>query len=854
MTSIRDSIELQRHTCLEVPVHQDCQVKWDDDTSCPGDTDTNESDEEPEFELDELQRSSWYKNWIIELEESTKEWQNRKLLKDAEAAYEPVHIPFSKGKWRKRLHSLDIGRKEKIGIFGDIWTIVETYCEDWEDSPFDIATFFICLVAFSRPPNVMHDIVFDAQLILDAYYFSQFAFAAYGVSTKKLKKRLPFLHADDFIDASKEDTLGDSPAWYLAVDRDQEYLVLGLRGTFGFNDILVDLCAQFVPWKGGHVHQGFLRALKTLVPQVLVTIAKFMQNNPTYQLRIVGHSMGAAVGALLTIMWYQDFPEWNVRGYGFATPCCVSASLSRESQDIFTTFVHQFDAVARLSLGSIQDLHNGMRVFVSHLGRKHNSLAILRAVQYKMTGNLTDKVRALGEKIDQVIDENVAQQLCDSENPSHLFPAGRTFQLWREKRGHRFHTWQMYQSTLSDYGRLWFTPSMLKDHVTAKYSGAFENMLSVSVMERHLWLNLPKSRRQAVREYWDSVSENAVTCESVDSTINVSEMKRTSRWKRRAFEMGLIRPFLLLVSMSPRRRAAIAEYMGVSLVKVWWYREFDSHHEAWYLLTHKFKGIQPRSARIVRKVNPFAHANNWWMILYRVGKFISRSQSHYIPKEVRDMLKEEKRFFYSSIEACREPHNCDISRMEEILLLMFVSLTDCLVHFKPDHMPDYERDEDRVDEAELMRRSQHQTKCERNEYCDDPVYKETMQLLRERGYTVEVLMHKLAVHRVQTSGPKKINEIFAYGAELGKRAEHHKIHGVALLGGLSLASGIVIVGGGALVALQPGLAVVPIVLLLGGLLFAMKSNPSALISAIVGCLSQRIALLLKGLCIDDYYE
>merc|ERR1712130_502617 len=115
---------------------------------------------------------------------------------------------------------------------------------------------------------------------------------------------------------------------------------------------------------------GFLQSLEDLEPMIKPRVEALMEEwQPRgYGLRLVGHSMGAALAALLTIKWTEEFPSWDIHGYGYATPCVISGALEEESADLFTTFIHHWDAVTRLSIGAIEDLHNGMRVFKERVG------------------------------------------------------------------------------------------------------------------------------------------------------------------------------------------------------------------------------------------------------------------------------------------------------------------------------------------------------------------------------------------------------------------------------------------------------------------------------------------------------
>ena len=147
--------------------------------------------------------------------------------------------------------------------------------------------------------------------------------------------------------------------------------------------------------------------------------------------------------------WKDEFPEWNIHGYGYATPCCVSKHLLEEGKDLFTTFVHNFDAVCRLSMGSVQDLHNGFRLFASRVGHNgsHGSKVLpLFYAMKKLAFNSSNKqILEVAEEINTIINIQVETEKTPESPTSHLFPLGTIYQLWREKRGKKFTAWELYQ-------------------------------------------------------------------------------------------------------------------------------------------------------------------------------------------------------------------------------------------------------------------------------------------------------------------------------------------------------------------------------------------------------------------------
>ena len=102
-------------------------------------------------------------------------------------------------------------------------------------------------------------------------------------------------------------------------------LILACRGTSSFQDALVDLCLQLVPFvsadgspeKGVSVHRGFYGQFKGIMPQVDKLYRGHLAGGGT--LLCIGHSLGSSVAALVALYYGQLHPG-KVSYVGFGTP------------------------------------------------------------------------------------------------------------------------------------------------------------------------------------------------------------------------------------------------------------------------------------------------------------------------------------------------------------------------------------------------------------------------------------------------------------------------------------------------------------------------------------------------------
>eukprot|EP01135_Chromosphaera_perkinsii_P012338 Nk52_evm6s2640 gene=Nk52_evmTU6s2640 len=98
-----------------------------------------------------------------------------------------------------------------------------------------------------------------------------------------------------------------------------------------------------------------------------------------------------------------------------------------------------------------------------------------------------------------------------------------------------------------------------------------------------------------VKMNWEDLIERRHELEEKSTTLTsiTAELSKTSEYKERALEAGLIRPFLFMVSMSPSVRYSLASALKMNLFIENCFG--DSHAESWLILNKNRKGIIARS-------------------------------------------------------------------------------------------------------------------------------------------------------------------------------------------------------------------------------------------------------------------
>ncbi|KAJ6095332.1 hypothetical protein N7486_006078 [Penicillium sp. IBT 16267x] len=208
---------------------------------------------------------------------------------------------------------------------------------------------------------------------------------------------------------------------YLSIDHESKAVVLTLRGTWGFEDILTDMTCDYddLEWQGKNwkVHKGMHASAKRLLEggggRVMITLRAALEEFQDYGVVLCGHSLGGGVAALLATMIsepssslagpsfvtapyhptsrprllttdsnttqtpapestppHYDLPPGRpIHVYAYGPPSVMSPFLRLATRSLITTIVNGSDIVPSLSLGILHDMHTVSHLFktdVSH--------------------------------------------------------------------------------------------------------------------------------------------------------------------------------------------------------------------------------------------------------------------------------------------------------------------------------------------------------------------------------------------------------------------------------------------------------------------------------------------------------
>ncbi|KAL5363917.1 hypothetical protein BJX96DRAFT_167871 [Aspergillus floccosus] len=208
---------------------------------------------------------------------------------------------------------------------------------------------------------------------------------------------------------------------YLFLDHDSKAVVLTLRGTWGFEDVLTDMTCDYddLEWQGKNwkVHKGMHASAKRLLMggggRVMITLKAALEEFPDYGVILCGHSLGGGVAAILATMLSEPSsdgpgmpfitsshhstarrmilsghssdeaqpnnmhflpPGRPIHVYAYGPPAAMSPFLRRATRGLVTTVVNGQDAVPSLSLGILHDMHTVSLAFKSDISRAQTNV------------------------------------------------------------------------------------------------------------------------------------------------------------------------------------------------------------------------------------------------------------------------------------------------------------------------------------------------------------------------------------------------------------------------------------------------------------------------------------------------
>ena len=221
-------------------------------------------------------------------------------------------------------------------------------------------------------------------------------------------KALSGLAVKDIIYANFCDTITEIP-YIILLDHEWKSVVVTIRGTITLESVLTDM--NVAPealtrlgeecgfdGDGLYCHTGMLASTEWLYRDMKRhgKLNKILAEYEGYKLRIVGHSLGAGIAAILSVLLRPKYPD--LRCLAFSPPGCVmSENLADDISTFTTAFVVNDDIVARTSIEGFEELRNSILEMICRI-------KIPKHMVTKVSKNYDDTtVDGLSEAIDHIL-------------------------------------------------------------------------------------------------------------------------------------------------------------------------------------------------------------------------------------------------------------------------------------------------------------------------------------------------------------------------------------------------------------------------------------------------------------------
>lgn len=272
----------------------------------------------------------------------------------------------------------------------------------------------------------------------------------------------------------------------IVCDHVNEVVVVAIRGTFSLSGIITDIAGYCEPFCGGMAHAGMAQAARETWESVWEEILQDkVQTLPSeYAMVVSGHSLGAGVACLVTILMYHQrrhgklpaLKDRRIQCYAMAPPpvfCPLSAAPEAVANTV--AYIHQYDCVPSLSVDGVRRLMACLDRIEDVLSR--HPMMELAAQRWELGEHSPEMVAAYEQP------EKAPLRELDKA-PMVFIPARQL--IWLEKKvdetsgevtGYEAHALDptFYADRILDLE----LPDCVADHLTPEYETAFAKLMGV---------------------------------------------------------------------------------------------------------------------------------------------------------------------------------------------------------------------------------------------------------------------------------------------------------------------------------------------------------------------------------------
>ncbi|KAL7058297.1 hypothetical protein AAHC03_016899 [Spirometra sp. Aus1] len=177
-------------------------------------------------------------------------------------------------------------------------------------------------------------------------------------------------------------------ALMLVLDDKTRSIVIIVRGTLSGDDTLTDLLAVGEPLREEDErlpeaerymgHGGMVRVARNVVRKITSEqwVEKARELRPDYPVVLCGHSLGAGLVSLMSVLLKPVYPE--LKAYAFSPPGgLMNERLSESTRDFLCSVIYGYDVVGRLGAATVEDLR----------ARLFHALCVCNVPKFKLLGS-----------------------------------------------------------------------------------------------------------------------------------------------------------------------------------------------------------------------------------------------------------------------------------------------------------------------------------------------------------------------------------------------------------------------------------------------------------------------------------
>jgi sn1-specific diacylglycerol lipase len=222
-------------------------------------------------------------------------------------------------------------------------------------------------------------------------------------------------------------------AFAVVRDHEMQWIVVAIRGTLSFQDVLTDAAAHSVRWRQGCAHEGVVKTAQYVVSSLYDILSKEAEARPHYRLVLCGHSLGGAVAAVAAADLRQQ-ASWasTCIAYGVGTPGVMARCMSEElaEQQSVVTIVNGRDWAPRTSQTNVMELLDNLV-----------DLSSLSSVQRLLTGGEIPEATIPDADVEQLPPGIIIQIHYDDKGGTNLLAAKatdyrHTMTTWADAHAH----------------------------------------------------------------------------------------------------------------------------------------------------------------------------------------------------------------------------------------------------------------------------------------------------------------------------------------------------------------------------------------------------------------------------------